>query len=368
MKFKLLRDAFLSPLQAVAGVVERRQTMPILANLMLAVSSEGLTVTGSDMEVELAATVHQVDVMDDGEITVPARKLVDICRALPNDVEITVNLDKDKLSIHSGRSRFALATLPAADFPVVEDIYVQRQFLLPGEKFRELLVHTAFSMAQQDVRYYLNGLLLETSEDRLRVVATDGHRLALCDLEATFADDTENQQIILPRKGVLELQRLIGEKDDQIKVEIGTSHFRAELPDLRFTSKLIDGRFPEYERVLPKGGDIIVTVQRQTLREALGRVAILSNEKYRGVRLQLAENRLKVLAHNPEQEEAEDEVEVEYSGTDLEIGFNVTYLLDALNALDGNQVQLIFTDANSSCLISSPGNAQCRYVVMPMRL
>lgn len=368
MKFEVLRDALLVPLQAVAGVVERRQTMPILANLLLSVGQGTLTITGSDLEVELAARTPKIDSGEDGEITVPARKLLDICRALPEGQKVSVHLDNDKLIVRGGRSRFTLITLPAADFPVVEDIRVQRNFSIPGAKLRDLFSHTAFSMAQQDVRYYLNGLLIENSDNRLRVVATDGHRLALCDLEQPLPGTGEKQQIILPRKGVIELQRLLGDMEEAVQIQVGTNHFRVELANARFTSKLIDGRFPEYDRVLPKNGDKILTAETKSLHEALTRAAILSNEKYRGVRLQLTENHLKVLAHNPEQEEAEDEIEVGYKGESLEIGFNVTYLLDALNALSSVQVQISFTDANSSCLISSPGNEYCRYVVMPMRL
>ncbi|MGA9853137.1 MAG: DNA polymerase III subunit beta [Gammaproteobacteria bacterium] len=366
MKFETLRDALLSPVQTVAGVVEKRQTMPILANLLLAVDDNGLSVTATDMEVELVASAT-VEVQEKGEVAVPARKLLDICRALPEGSKIAVHLDKGKLSLRSGRSRFSLATLSAADFPMVEDIRVQRSFPVAQKNLRDILARTAFSMAQQDVRYYLNGLLLETGENLLRAVATDGHRLALCDLK-TALDNGTVQQVIVPRKGVLELQRLLGDSEAEAKIELGTNHVRVHLPGIRFTSKLIDGRFPEYERVVPKGGDKVFTADRQLLREALGRAAILSNEKYRGVRLQLAPKHLRVLAHNPEQEEAEDEVEVQYQGGDLEIGFNVTYLLDALQALESEQVHVTLTDANSSCLIRAPENEHCRYVVMPMRL
>ncbi len=366
MKFETQRDTLLSPVQAVVGVVERRQTMPILANLLLSISDKGLAVTGTDMEVELVADAS-VEVQEKGDITVPARKLLDICRALPDGAKITVYLDKGKLTLRSGRSRFSLATLPAADFPSVEDINVQRGFKLSQKMLRELISKTAFSMAQQDVRYYLNGLLLETGEKRLRAVATDGHRLALCDLKAETVDDAV-QQVIVPRKGVLELQRLLGEDDTEANVEFGTNHLRVTLPGIIFTSKLIDGRFPEYERVVPKGGDKVFTADRQLLKETLGRAAILSNEKYRGVRLQLSSKLLKVMAHNPEQEEAEDELEVAYQGGDLEIGFNVTYLMDALSALESEQVRVTLTDANSSCLVRAPDNEDCRYVVMPMRL
>lgn len=366
MKFEILRDTLLAPIQAVIGVVERRQTMPILANLLLAVTDGKLSVTATDMEVELVADTD-VGGADQGEVTVPARKLLDICKALPEGASVAVTLDKGRLLLRSGRSRFSLATLPAADFPAVEDIRVQRSFSLLQKQLRNLINRTAFSMAQQDVRYYLNGLLIETSEKQLRAVATDGHRLALCDLAADLGD-MPAQQVILPRKGVLELLRLLGDSEDPAKLELGSNHIRVHLPGLRFTSKLIDGRFPEYDRVVPKGGDKVVSVERQALREALTRAAILSNEKYRGIRLNLNDGQLRIQAHNPEQEEAEDEVEVEYHGAELEIGFNVSYLLDALGALNSEKVVLTMTDSNSSCLIQEPGKEDCRYVVMPMRL
>ena len=366
MKFETLRDTLLKPVQAVAGVVERRQTMPILANVLLTVSDKTLSVTATDLEVELVAQVD-VDVKEKGEVTVPARKLLDICRSLPEGAKISLSLERERVTLKSGRSRFLLATLPAAEFPAVEDIKTQRSVNLPQKKLRELIEQTHFSMAQQDVRYYLNGLLFELSTKRVRAVATDGHRLAMCDLEADVAD-LPAQQVIVPRKGVLELQRLLTDSDEPAKLSLGTNHIRVELPGLRFTSKLIDGRFPDYERVVPKGGDKDIIAERQALRDALGRTAILSNEKYRGVRLQLAPNRLKVMAHNPEQEEAEDEVEVQYKGAELESGFNVSYLMDAISALNTEQVRITLTDSNSSCLIRHPENETCRYVVMPMRL
>jgi DNA polymerase-3 subunit beta len=366
MKFEALRDSLLKPVQAVVGVVERRQTMPILANVLLTVTDKTLSVTATDLEVELVAQAD-VDVKEKGEVTVPARKLLDICRSLPEGAKVSVSLDRDRVTVKSGRSRFLLATLPAAEFPAVEDIKSQRSVDLVQKKLRELIERTQFSMAQQDVRYYLNGLLFELSPKRIRAVATDGHRLAMCDLEADAAD-LPAQQVIVPRKGVLELQRLLADSDEPAKVSFGANHVRVELTGLRFTSKLIDGRFPDYERVVPKAGDKDIIADRQVLRDALGRTAILSNEKYRGVRLQLAANRLKVMAHNPEQEEAEDEVEVKYQGAELEIGFNVSYLMDALSALHGEQVRITLTDSNSSCLIRQPDNDICRYVVMPMRL
>jgi DNA polymerase-3 subunit beta len=257
--------------------------------------------------------------------------------------------------------------LPAADFPLIEDIQVQTSFSLPQGAFRELLEGTHFSMAQQDVRYYLNGLLLEMSEQRVRAVATDGHRLALGDLNIPIEGVSE-QQVIVPRKSILELQRVLSEDDTMARVEIGTNHIRVQLPDLQLTSKLIDGRYPEYERVIPRGGDKAVRADRRLLREALGRAAILSNEKYRGVRLRFQPERLQVRAHNPEQEEAEDELDIEYSGDQLEISFNVNYVMDALAAIRNDEVELQLSDSNSSCLILDPADQNYRYVVMPMRL
>jgi DNA polymerase-3 subunit beta len=261
-----------------------------------------------------------------------------------------------------------LSSLAAAEFPVVDNVSAQQTLVLPQAELARLIGKTHFSMAQQDVRYYLNGTLLETDGKMLRTVATDGHRLAIA--ETTLSADSKGhamQQVIVPRKGVLELQRLLG-GEGEVEIVIGSNHIRATLGDVRFTSKLIDGKFPEYGRVIPASPAKNIVADREALRHALQRTAILSNEKYRGVRLSLAENALKLQAHNPEQEEAEDEVELDYKGEELEIGFNVTYLLDALSAVDTETVEIGLTDANSSCLIRSPGATNARYVVMPMRL
>lgn len=366
MKIAISREAFLRPLQAVIGVVERRQTMPILADVLLVAKDGALTVTGTDLEVELVAEAGADSVTVPGEIAVPGRKLLDICRTLPESAALTLQLDGDRLSIKSGRSRFVLATLPATEFPVVEKIDASSHLKLLQKDFGRLLDKTQFSMAQQDVRYYLNGLLLETSKKRLRAVATDGHRLAMCDISLENQEVTAGQ-IIVPRKGVLELHRLLGNAEE-LEISVGTNHIRAQLGNIRFTSKLIDGRFPDYERVIPATAGSVMTADRELLRQSLQRAAILSNEKYRGVRLELGKDSLKIQANNPEQEEAHDEIEVSYSGETMEVGFNVNYLLDALAAVDDEQVELHFVDPNSSCLVRSPKNALTRFVVMPMRL
>jgi DNA polymerase-3 subunit beta len=365
MKLTAAREDLLAPLQSVIGVVERRQTMPVLANVLLAARENRLNVTGTDLEVELVATCT-VSVQQPGDITVPGRKLLDIFRSLPEKVSVTLSTEGERVSVRAGRSRFTLSSLPASEFPLVEEINAQQTLTMPQGEFRRLIDKTHFSMAQQDVRYYLNGLLLETDGKALRAVATDGHRLALCETELSGKART-SQQVIVPRKGVLELQRILG-TENNIELAVGTNHVRAQIGEIRFTSKLIDGRFPEYARVIPSNPPKTVEADRESLRQALQRTAILSNEKYRGIRLTARPDLLTLQAHNPEQEEAEDQVEVSYKGEEVEIGFNVNYLLDALSAIEGDKVEIGLTDSNSSCLIHAPGTIHTRYVVMPMRL
>jgi DNA polymerase-3 subunit beta len=324
-----------------------------------------LAITASDLEVELVAAT-EVSVLQAGDITVPGRKLLDILRALPEKVSVSLSVEGEKVVIKAGRSRFSLTTLPAAEFPVIDDINAQQTVKIPRKELLRLLEKTHFSMAQQDVRYYLNGMLLEIDAMSLRAVATDGHRLALCETELAAKAKT-SQQVIVPRKGVLELQRVLTDQGT-VDIAIGSNHVRCQIGDVRFTSKLIDGRFPDYSRVIPAAAPNAIHADRDVLRQALQRAAILSNEKYRGIRITVKKNMLTVQAHNPEQEEAEEEIEVKYEGSDLEVGFNVNYLLDALAVIDGQEVELGLTDSNSSCLIRSPGNASARYVVMPMRL
>jgi DNA polymerase-3 subunit beta len=364
MKFSAERESLLAALQSVIGVVERRQTMPILANLLLSAESGKLSVTATDLEVELVAST-EIKSAADSRVTVPGRKLLDICRSLPEGATLTFNQDGDKLTVKAGKSRFVLATLPASDFPVIDELAQQQSLTLPQADFKRLLDKTHFSMAQQDVRYYLNGMLLETDGKMLRTVATDGHRLALCEMD--LPSKATGQQVIIPRKGVLELQRLLGTEGD-VQITIGSNHVRAQIGDVRFTSKLIDGRFPEYSRVIPAASPKAIVADREMLRSALQRTSILANEKYRGIRLALKKNSMTLQAHNPEQEEAEEQVEVSYKGDELEVGFNVSYLLDALAAVDGNEVEIGVTDGNSSCLVRAPGVSSARYVVMPMRL
>jgi len=366
MKFKIKRESLLKPLQFVIGVVERRQTLPVLSNLLVQATNEQITLTATDLEVELIATFAQ-NVSATGEVTIPARKFLDICRTLPENSELDVSVQKDRATVKSAKSRFTLSTLPASEFPLIEDIQVQQTFHVKMTDLKKLIDRTHFAMAQQDVRYYLNGLLLEIKAGQLRTVATDGHRLAICDVNAEVEGD-EQHQVIVPRKAIQELGRLLEDSDETVTVQLGTNHIRVMLKDLTFTSKLIDGKFPDYNKVLPKATDKVVNAELDSLKQAFIRTSILSNEKYRGVRMMLEGDKLALQAHNPEQEEAEEELQVDYKGGPIEIGFNVNYILDALNAIPEERVTISLSDANSSCLIEPEKNKDSRYVVMPMRL
>jgi DNA polymerase III subunit beta len=366
MRFSLQREVLLKPLTQVVNVVERRQTLPVLANLLARVDGDQLSLTGTDLEVEMVARTRVEDAQS-GETTIPARKLFEIIRALPDGSKVTVSQSGDKVTVSAGRSRFTLASLPANDFPSLDEVDATERVKVGEASLKELIERTAFAMAQQDVRYYLNGLLFDLRDKALRCVATDGHRLALC--EASLEETVQSKrQIIVPRKGVLELQRLLEGGDRELELEMGRSHIRVKRDDVTFTSKLIDGRFPDYEAVIPIGADREVKIDREALRASLQRAAILSNEKYRGVRVEISPGQLKINAHNPEQEEAQEEVEADTKVDSLTIGFNVNYLLDALSALRDEHVVLQLRDANSSALVREASNERCRHVVMPLRL
>ncbi|TFZ42072.1 DNA polymerase III subunit beta [Stenotrophomonas maltophilia] len=366
MRFTLQREAFLKPLAQVVNVVERRQTLPVLANFLVQVQNGQLSLTGTDLEVEMVSRIAVEDAQD-GETTIPARKLFEIIRALPDGSRITVSQTGDKITVQAGRSRFTLATLPSNDFPSVDEVEATERVAIGEATLKELIERTAFAMAQQDVRYYLNGLLFDLRGDALRTVATDGHRLALCETDLAKPSGSK-RQIIVPRKGVTELQRLLESGDREIELEVGRSHVRVKRDDVTFTSKLIDGRFPDYEAVIPIGADREVKVNRESLRASLQRAAILSNEKYRGIRVEVSPDNLKISAHNPEQEEAQEEIEADTTVSDLAIGFNVNYLLDALSALRDEEVIIQLRDSNSSALVRESSSEKSRHVVMPLRL
>ena len=366
MKFIVEREQLLKPLQQVSSPLGGRPTLPILGNLLLQVSDDVLSLTGTDLEMEMIARVALTKAHQSGETTVPARKFLDICRGLPEGAELRVELEGDRILLRSGRSRFSLTTLPATDFPNLDDGKINVEFTLPQATLKRLIDATQFSMAHQDVRYYLNGMLFETEGDELRTVATDGHRLAVC--ARSVGQTLPNYSVIVPRKGVTELVRLLDGSDSLLRIQIGSGNIRAHVGDFLFTSNLVDGRFPDYRRVLPKNPDKTVVAGCDILKQAFARAAILSNEKFRGVRLHITNNQLCITANNPEQEEAEEILDVEYQGNELEISFNVSYVLDVLNALKSDKVRLLLTDSASSAQIEDAANPSAAYVVMPMRM
>ncbi len=368
MKIKSNKDQLLPALLRAGSIVERRQTLPILANLLMEVHQGQMTLTGSDLEVEVRTSLP-VEAGEDFSFTVPARKLTDICKSLDDGADIVLEVGGDKVVVRSGRGRYTLSTLPAEDYPRLELAPPQEKITLAPNQLTKLIEKTAFAMAQKDVRYYLQGMLFEGRPGRLRTVATDGHRLALCDVSLE-GEQHPDIQIIVPRKAVLELNRLLVTGEDALPVtlEFSNSFMKAELPDGSFATKLIDGRYPDYAKVIPSADLKAMVADRELLRHALQRTAILSNEKFRGVRFRVEHGTLELQAHNPEHEEAVEELEVDYQDEPLTIGFNVGYLLDILNVLDQPQVNMGFIDPTSSCVVTAQGDDDCRYVVMPMRI
>lgn len=367
MKLKLLRDELLPSLALVTGVVERRQTLPILANILLESGDEKLRLVGTDLEVEILIEIP-VENAAPGSTTVNARKLLDICRALPEGATLQVNQTEDRVKIQSGRSRFSLQSLPAEDFPRLDEgEHWEERTKLSQASLRKLLEKTAFSMAQQDVRYFLNGVLLEINGTELTAVATDGHRLARSHTSLLAAVENLNQAIV-PRKAVHELTRFLRDTEEPITLEMNPNHLRFSQPGAVLTTKIIDGKFPDYRSVMAQNLTQTIIAERNELYDVLARAAVLTNEKYRGIRLELDEGSAKVVAHNPDQEEARDEIKVEYGGELIEIGFNVTYLMEALRALTESKVEVHIQDGNSGCLLQSPGDKTTQYLIMPMRL
>ena len=367
---QIVRDALLKPLQAVSGIVERRHTLPILANVLLEQREGHLYVTATDLEMQI--TAHStLDGKDGQATTVGARKLQDLLRALPDDATLNIDVTSSKMTVRAGRSRFNLQTLPAADYPRISLGTEQLQTLsLPQRDLRKLFKLAEFAMAQQDIRYYLNGMLLVVDKGTLQAVATDGHRLSWASL-AVAGDgggELRRQEVILPRKTVLELGKLLTESDDPVTLDILANQVRFRFANVELVSKVVDGKFPDFNRVIPVGHTKLIELDRATALAALQRASILSNEKFRGVRIVLATDQMKIICTNSEQEEAEEELEIDYTGDPLDIGFNITYLLDALQNVAVDKVMFAFGDANSSALVTMPGRDDYKYVVMPMRI
>ncbi len=367
MKLVIQKNNLLPALQSIIGAIERRQTMPMLANILLVAEQDEVHLTATDLEIRLSAYFSH-DVIHSGRVAIPARKLFEICKSLPDNSEIELSVEGSKATLKSGRSRFSLACLPAEGYPEAPEFTGQtNQFSVEAKVLLQLISRTSFSMANQDVRYYLNGLMLELDRKMLKAVATDGHRLAYSEAKVEL-DVENNQQVIVPRKGVLELQRLLANLEGNVELSLSANHIQFSSEGVEFTSKLIDGRFPDYNRVIPAKSENNLLVSRKEFKEALQRTAILSNEKYRGIRVGLDQDLLRLQADNSEQEEAQEELSVDYQGDSLEIGFNVQYLLDVSNAVDHEMIELSINDPNSSALIQDPERSDTRYVIMPMRL
>jgi len=364
---KAKRDDILTPLSAVSGIIERRHTLPILSNVLIEQNGQNLSFLATDIEIQITARTPLQATGEPRAITVGARKLVDILRALPDGAELNLQPQDKRLVVKAGKSRFTLQTLPAEDFPrLAKPAGEAAKFSLGQKALRRLLGLVQYAMAQQDIRYYLNGLLMVVEDGQLKLVATDGHRLAYA--AAVLSGSLPRQEVIVPRKTVIELSKLLAESDEPVNIELSATQAAFRFGTIELVSKLIDGKFPDYTRVIPAQHKNKLQAGRETLRQALLRAAILSNEKFRGVRWVLTEGSLKIVSSNAEQEEANEEVEVKYSGDALDIGFNVNYLLDVLNNVGGENIECAFGDASSSALISYPSEKDFRYVVMPMRI
>lgn len=364
---KTHRDTLLRPLQIVSGIVERRHTLPILANILIRKDGEKVSFLSTDIEVQITTNA---EIGSGGEIaatTVAARKLLDILRALPEDHDVTLKLDNKRMTVQAGKSRFSLQTLAAEEFPTVAQAeHFNASVSLPQKTLKHLFNMVHFSMAQQDIRYYLNGLLLVVDGKNVMAVATDGHRLAFAQVEVEQA--FERQEVIIPRKTILELQRLLEDKDDLVQLDIANNQVKLTFADIELISKLVEGKFPDFNRVIPKGYKNNFTLNREQLLRSLQRAAIMTSDKFKGVRCVVAPGSMQILSTNADQEEAVEEIEIDYGGDTVDIGFNVTYLLDVLNNLKVDQVNVALGDSNSSALITVPDNPDFKYVVMPMRI
>lgn len=367
MNIKINRDTLLKPLSSVSGIVERRHTLPILSNLLLEAKQDKIVLTATDLEMQISLSI-ETGVDSELSTTISAKKLLDICRSLPENTEINMTPQESRIQVKAGKSRFNLQTLPAADYPIMSRVESSAGTAIKiGQKtLKRLFKQVEFAMAQQDIRYYLNGLLFEVSANRLNVVGTDGHRLSFTSTE--LSQNYEKQELILPRKAVIELIKLLDESDEEVSIEIATGQVIFTFGDIRLISKVIDGKFPDYTRVIPTGHQNSFTVDRLTILLSMQRASILSNEKYRGIRMVLGKDSLHLISTNSEQEEAEEDLEINYPGEPLDIGFNVTYMIDVLNNVDSETIVFSFADANSSCLVTVPNDSNYKYVVMPMRI
>jgi DNA polymerase III subunit beta len=366
MKFYINREQLLVPLQHIVNVIEKRQTMPILSNVLITLGRGYVVLTGTDLEIQLVVTLA-IENTEEGSLTIPARKLLDICRLLPTQAVISIDSNNDKIKITSGRSRFALSALPAQNYPKFIETDFTHQFITNAGKLKLALEKTIFCMAVQDVRFFLNGLLLNISNQKFKLVASDGHRLAIYEDQLDYPTGFE-AKIVLPRKGVIELAKLLDNPEAEIDIQFSDNNIKVSMSNLVFSAKLVDAKYPDYSKVFNQAFFNPITFSKQPFKEALTRVAILSNDKIKGVMFDFSKDSVKISAYNPEHEEAEEDIEVEYNEEPISIAFNVQYLLDALSNLDSETANIKIAANASTCFIDSDGNQSYKYIVMSMRL
>ncbi len=366
MNIKIDRELLLKPLGNVSGIVEKRHALPILSNLLLESKQGSLRFTATDLEMQISTQV-KTELSEEFQITISAKKLFDITRALPESSKIDIQIEEAKVTVKAKKSRFNLQTLPAKDYPVMtKEVDDAVELKLPQKKFKALLKQVDFAMAQQDIRYYLNGLLIEIKEKNINIVGTDGHRLSFTSTELNTSG--QQAQVIVPRKTIVELVKLLNDTEDPVEIVFSKNQVGFKFSDINLITKVIDGKFPDYSRVIPEGHGNSFNINRSLLLDSMLRASILSNDKYRGIRMVIEDNNLKLVSNNSEHEQAEEELEIDYKGDKIDIGFNVTYLIDVLTNIQSDQLTIAFNDSSSSCLVTIPNNEKYKYVVMPMRI
>jgi len=366
MNIKIDRELLLKPLGNVSGIVEKRHALPILSNLLLESKQGSLRFTATDLEMQISTQV-KTELSEEFQITISAKKLFDITRALPESSKIDIQIEEAKVTVKAKKSRFNLQTLPAQDYPVMtKEVDDAVELKLPQKKFKALLKQVDFAMAQQDIRYYLNGLLIEIKEKNINIVGTDGHRLSFTSTELNTSG--QQAQVIVPRKTIVELVKLLNDTEDPVEIVFSKNQVGFKFSDINLITKVIDGKFPDYSRVIPEGHGNSFNINRSLLLDSMLRASILSNDKYRGIRMVIEDNNLKLVSNNSEHEQAEEELEIDYKGDKIDIGFNVTYLIDVLTNIQSDQLTIAFNDSSSSCLVTIPNNEKYKYVVMPMRI
>ena len=366
MNIKIDRELLLKPLGNVSGIVEKRHALPILSNLLLESKQGSLRFTATDLEMQISTQV-KTELSEEFQITISAKKLFDITRALPESSKIDIQIEEAKVTVKAKKSRFNLQTLPAQDYPVMtKEVDDAVELKLPQKKFKALLKQVDFAMAQQDIRYYLNGLLIEIKEKNINIVGTDGHRLSFTSTDLNTSG--QQAQVIVPRKTIVELVKLLNDTEDPVEIVFSKNQVGFKFSDINLITKVIDGKFPDYSRVIPEGHGNSFNINRSLLLDSMLRASILSNDKYRGIRMVIEDNNLKLVSNNSDHEQAEEELEIDYKGDKIDIGFNVTYLIDVLTNIQSDQLTIAFNDSSSSCLVTIPNNEKYKYVVMPMRI